>query len=439
MKDTIFAPASGSGRAGIAVYRLSGPATASVIGGLTGAPMPPARRAVLRHIRAADGELIDQGLVLWFPGPASFTGEDVAELHLHGSRAVSTALTDCLVNFGLRPAEAGEFSRRAFEAGKMDLTQAEAIADLVAADTAAQRRQALRQLDGALGALYEGWRQRLLRAQAHLEAVIDFADEDLPDGAEIEARQTMEQVQWEITAHLADGHRGEKLRTGVRVALLGAPNAGKSSLFNCLLGRDAAIVSDGPGTTRDVIEIPLELAGLPALLVDTAGLRDSSEPVEKEGVRRARVQADTADIRVLVLDGARWPAEDAAGLVASPNLVLLNKVDLITGEPPDQFGGIPLLAISALTGQGLPRVRQALAALVAENCAPAAAPSLTRARHRVALQEAEQGLRRAQQETLLELVAEDVRGAVRAVGCITGRVDVEAMLDVVFREFCIGK
>jgi tRNA modification GTPase len=439
MKDTIFAPASGSGRAGITIYRLSGPATASVIGELSGAPTPPARRAVLRHLRAADGDLIDQGLVLWFPGPASFTGEDVAELHLHGGRAVAVALTECLMGFGLRPAEAGEFSRRAFEAGKMDLTQAEAIADLVAADTAAQRRQALRQMDGALGALYEDWRQRLLRAQAHLEAAIDFADEDLPDGIESEARRSLVLVQREIAAHLADGHRGENLREGVRVVLLGPANAGKSTIFNCLAGRDAAIVSESPGTTRDVIEIQLELGGLPALLVDTAGLRDSDEPVEKEGVRRARVQAEIADIRVLVLDGADWPAEQAADRVASPNLVLLNKVDLIAGQTPDRFRGAPLLAISALTGQGVPCLRQALTALVAENCAPGAAPALTRGRHRIALQEAEQGLRRAQQETLLELVAEDVRGAVRAVGCITGRVDVEAMLDVVFREFCIGK
>ncbi|HEV8680555.1 MAG TPA: tRNA uridine-5-carboxymethylaminomethyl(34) synthesis GTPase MnmE, partial [Stellaceae bacterium] len=284
--DTVYAPATAPGRAAIAIVRMSGPEAGPALDALIG-KRPPPRMA--RHVRVRDpksGEALDDGLALWFPGPGSVTGEDVAELHLHGSRAVLAAVMAGLHGEGLRLAEPGEFTRRAFLNGKLDLVQAEAVADIAAAETEAQRRQALRQLDGHLGGLYRGWSDRLLRLLAHLEAAIDFPDEDLPP--EIEARVAGESVTLagEIAAHLADGHRGERLRDGIAVAILGPPNAGKSSLLNQLARREAAITSPIAGTTRDVIEVAIDLAGYPVVLADTAGLRDSADQVEQEGLRR---------------------------------------------------------------------------------------------------------------------------------------------------------
>ena len=441
MTSTIFALASGGGRAALSVYRLSGPEAGRALEALTGQALPPPRLAALRILRDPAGQQIDKGLVLWFPGPASFTGEDVVELHLHGGRAVAQAITAALLRLGLRPAEPGDFTRRAFEAGKMDLTQAEAIADLVDADTNAQRRQALAQLEGRLGRLYEEWRSELLRAQAHLEAAIDFAEEDLPADLISSSKAALADLADRIKAHLADGGRGERLRDGLRVVLLGAPNAGKSSLLNQLAGREAAIVSSTAGTTRDVIEVSLDLGGYPLLLADTAGLRDGVEEIEREGVRRALERAGAADIKILVLDGATWPTLDAESMVLldARCLVLLNKADLIAGPVPDRLLTYPLIAVSALTGQGIDTLLDRLTEAAEERMAGDGAPALTRARHRAALSDAELALRRAQQQTLSELVAEDVRVAARAIGRITGRVDVEAMLDIIFREFCIGK
>lgn len=441
MISTIFALASGGGRAALSVYRLSGPKAGEALQSLTGQDLPKARLASLRILRDAQGQEIDKGLVLWFPGPASFTGEDVVELHLHGGRAVAQAVTAALLALGLRPAEPGDFTRRAFEAGKMDLTQAEAIADLVDADTNAQRRQALAQLEGRLGRLYEDWRWELLRAQAHLEAAIDFAEEDLPADLIVSSKAALADLADRIKAHLADGGRGERVRDGLRVVLLGAPNAGKSSLLNQLAGRDAAIVSSTAGTTRDVIEVSLDLGGYPLLLADTAGLRDGTEEIEREGVRRARERAEAADIKIVVLDGASWPHLDAESMVLLDvrSLVLLNKADLIDGPVPDRLLNHPLIAVSALTGLGLDSLLAKLTIAAEERMAGDGTPALTRARHRAALTDAEAALRRAQQQTLPELVAEDVRVAARAIGRITGRVDVEAMLDIIFREFCIGK
>jgi tRNA modification GTPase len=441
MNPTIFALASGGGRAALSVYRLSGPEAGSALRALIGQDLPAPRLAVLRTLRDLAGQPIDQGLVLWFPGPASFTGEDVAELHLHGGRAVSQAVTGTLLDLGLRPAEPGDFTRRAFEAGKLDLTQAEAIADLVDADTAAQRRQALAQLDGALGQLYECWRLDLLRAQAHLEAAIDFAEEDLPLDLIPASKATLARLANHIETHLADDGRGERLRDGLRAVLLGAPNAGKSSLLNLLAGRDAAIVSATAGTTRDVIEVALDLAGYPILLADTAGLREGEEEIEREGVRRARERAAAADIKLLVLDGEIWPQLDEETMLQLDErcLLLLNKADLISGPIPDMILDQPVITLSAKTGQGVDRLLDKLAAAAEQRMAGSSAPALTRARHRSALIDAEAALRRAQQQTLPELVAEDVRVAARAIGRITGRVDVEAMLDIIFREFCIGK
>jgi tRNA modification GTPase len=382
------------------------------------------------------GETIDDALALWFPAPRSVTGEDVAELHLHGSRAVIAASMALLGRLGLRLAEPGEFTRRAFLNGKLDLTQAEAVADLAAAETEAQRRQALRQLKGGLGLLYRGWSERLLRLLAHLEAAIDFPDEDLPP--EIEARVAAESAGLlaEIDAHLADNRRGERLRDGIAVAIVGPPNAGKSSLLNQLARREAAITSPIAGTTRDIIEVAMDLVGYPVVLADTAGLRDSADVIEQEGLRRALVRAEAAELRLFVFDAGQ--PEDAEGVAAWPGLdtiLVANKIDLArSGErlPPGA------LAISALTGKGLPNLIETVTARIAERY-DIAAPLLTRARHREALETAAAALRRSLAAGLPELRAEDLRLAWRSLGRITGRVDVEDLLDVIFADFCLGK
>jgi tRNA modification GTPase len=437
---TIFAPASAIGRAGVTVFRVSGPRAGEVARLLCGLNSVEPRRAVLGILRhPVTGEMLDRALIVFFPAPHSFTGEDVIELHTHGGRAVALAVTQALsILPGLRLAEPGEFTRRAFENGKMDLTEAEAIADLVHAETEAQRKQALRQMEGALGDLYEAWTQQMLRCLAHLEAAIDFADEDLP--ADLAARQQTELAALHdaITRHLNDGHRGEMLREGVHIAILGAPNAGKSSLLNALARREAAIVSSTAGTTRDVIETHLDLGGYPVVLADTAGLRDSEDGIESEGVRRALARAEQADLKLLVYDGAHWPRRDPATekLQDENALILVNKVDLL---PLDKQTGADIF-VSAETGESMPALLEKLAAMVKARLQESAAPPLTRARHRAALEQCRDHLARALDPALtVELRAEDARLALRALGRITGRVDVEDILDVIFRDFCIGK
>ena len=392
-----------------------------------------------RHVRLRDpaaGETIDDALVLWFPAPHSAIGEDVAEFHVHGSRAVVSAMIAALRAMGLRLAEPGDFSRRAFLNDKLDLVQAEAIADLTAAETEAQRRQALRQLSGELGAVYRGWSDRLVRLLAHLEAAIDFPDEDLPPGLETEVAEEIGRLADEIAAHLADGRRGERLRDGIGIAIIGPPNAGKSSLLNQLAQREAAITSPVAGTTRDIIEVAIDLGGYPVVFADTAGLRDSADLIEQEGLRRAVARADAAELRLFVFDAAR--SQDAMGAEAWPGpdtLLVANKIDLVldrTTLPPEAIG------VSALTGAGIDTLVASLSARIAEEYA-GAAPLLTRARHREALEIAHEGLRRALAATLPELRAEDLRLAWRSLGRITGHVDVEDLLDVIFAEFCIGK
>jgi tRNA modification GTPase len=415
---------------------VSGPEAGTALGALAG-ELPAPRRA--RHARLRDpdgGEDIDDAIVLWLPAPASVTGEDVAEFQVHGSRAVLTALISALSRMGLRLAEPGEFTRRAFFNGKLDLVQAEAIADLTGAETEAQRRQALRQLDGHLGALYRGWSARLLRLLAHLEAVIDFPDEDLPPEIEAEIEAETKTLAAEIGSHLADSHRGERLRDGIAIAILGPPNAGKSSLFNELVQREAAITSPIAGTTRDVIEVAIDLGGYPVMLADTAGLRASRDKIEQEGLRRALARAEAADLRLFVFDASR--AQDAAGAAAWPGrdtIRVANKIDLVadqTAVPHDAF------AVSALTGEGIDALVASLARRLAADY-DATAPLLTRARHREALEQARNGLRRSLEAPLAELRAEDLRLAWRSLGRITGQVDVEDLLDVIFADFCIGK
>jgi tRNA modification GTPase len=381
------------------------------------------------------GETIDRGLVLWFEAPASETGEDMAEFQIHGGPAVVASMLEALAPVpGCRLAQPGEFTRRAFENGKLDLSQAEGVADLIAAETAAQRRQALRQSEGAFARLVDDWSKRLIRSLAHLEAAIDFADEDLPPDLVAGARREAAAVAREIAAHLADSRRGEILRAGLSVALTGPPNSGKSSILNALAGRDAAIVSAVAGTTRDVIEVHLELGGYPVVLADTAGLRDSDDPVEAEGIRRARARAEAADLRIRVLDARERERANSAG--DDGTLVVWNKIDLVAR--PVEASRDSAIPVSALTGAGMDDLVSAIADRVGRMLG-GAPPVVTRARHREALAATLDALTRVQQDGEAALLAEDLRLALGLIGRISGRVGVEDLLDVIFRDFCIGK
>jgi tRNA modification GTPase len=399
-------------------------------------PLPKPRAAAFRTIRdPLTGEAIDRALVLWFMAPNSETGEDVAEFQVHGSRAVVAAMLAALGKLqGCRLAEPGEFARRGFENGKIDLAEVEGLADLVEAETEAQRRQALAQSSGKLSELYEGWRSRLIEIAALTEAAIDFSDEgDVSASSLAEARKRAEGLAAEITAHLDDGHRGEIVRDGYRVALLGAPNAGKSSLLNALARRDAAIVSAEAGTTRDVIEVRLDLAGLPVVVSDTAGIREAMSAVEQEGIRRSLAAAGDADLILwLSEDGDSNPPD---GISRETSLAIRSKADLA------QESTANVLAVSVVTGEGLDRLVGEIAKRASEAVGVGTGPVLTQARHRQSLEAA-----RAEIEAFLEggseaveLRAEDIRRAAHAIGRITGRVDVEDVLDQIFGRFCIGK
>jgi tRNA modification GTPase len=434
--DTIVALASGASPAAIAVVRVSGPKTRKVLEALCGGPPDP-RHASLRDIGPPHWSLLDRGLVLWFPAPASFTGEDMAELHVHGSRAVISELIEAVLSLDrTRLAEPGEFARRAFENGKLDLPQIEGLADLINAETRCQREQALLQAQGVASARYETWRRSLLRAQALVEAELDFADEgDVGVGTAVEAGRIVDGLLREIDEPLKG--RGERLRDGVRIVIAGAPNAGKSSLLNALAQRDVAIVSEEAGTTRDVIEVHLDLAGVPVILTDTAGLREAAGKVEAEGVRRALARAEQADVVLWLVDATAPVWKPPAALEGKASIVALNKIDLEL-EASQRRDAIP---ISVKTGQGLNRLIEALedqAALATES--GAGSPLMTRARHRVELECARDALRRFGDPSLSpELKAEELRIAARHLGRLTGRIDSEEVLGAIFSEFCIGK
>lgn len=447
---TIFALSSAKGRAGVAVIRLSGDNTAEAIKSLIRNELPGARKAVLCWIHNPQTqERLDRGLVLWFPAPHSFTGEDVAELQIHGGRAVIDAVLAALgATAGLRPAEPGEFARRAFDNGRLDLTEVEGLADLVNAETESQRRQALRQMDGALGVLYEDWRIELIECLALLEAGIDFADEDLPDDLTHGIYERISILAASVQDHLQDGWRGERLRDGFRIAILGAPNAGKSTLLNAMARREAAIVSEEAGTTRDVVEVHLDLNGFAVILADTAGIRGGGGAVEREGIRRALGRAEAADLKIILVDGRNWPDFDSniKALIDDKTLVVVNKIDLTKMAAsttrniwPQALG---LWYLSAQTGDGLTFFLRDLGQIIEEllGVKEREAPRMTRERHRQALTSALDHLKRYLQGSGdVEMKAEDVRLAARALGRITGRVDVEDVLDVIFSEFCIGK
>jgi tRNA modification GTPase len=436
--DTIVALASGHGPAAIAVVRVSGPATREVLEALTGGPPEP-RHASLRDIGPPHWSLLDRGLVLFFESPASFTGEDMAELHVHGSRAVIGDLIEAVLSLpGTRLAEPGEFARRAFENGKLDLRQIEGLADLVNAETRCQREQALLQAQGAASARYEAWRRSLLRAQALVEAELDFADEgDVGVATAVEASQIVGGLLGEIEEPLKGG--GERLRDGVRIVIAGAPNAGKSSLLNALAQRDVAIVSEEAGTTRDVIEVHLDLGGVPVIVADTAGLREAEGRVERAGIDRALKRVGEADIVLWLVDAAEpvWQPPDSLCTGSDGFMTVLNKIDLA----PELAGDRDVILISVKTGQGLDRLIAVLAeqaALATEQ--GAGSPLMTRARHRVELEGARDALRRFGDPSLSpELKAEELRIAARHLGRLTGRIDVEEVLGAIFAEFCIGK
>ena len=441
MCDTIYALSSGAGRAGLAVIRLSGPSGAEVVQKLTGRELPPPRCAERRTFRLSDGDsTLDEGLLLWFPGPRSFTGEDVAEFHVHGGPAVVAAMLAALsACVGTRVAEPGEFTKRAFLNGKLDLTAAEGVVDLIEAETEAQRRQAQRQAAGELGAVYEAWRRRLMTGLAHVEGAIDFPDEDLPETLLEDVKHDILGLKDEIIQHLDDSAIGERLRSGIEVAIVGPPNAGKSSLLNELAGRDAAIVSEVAGTTRDVVEVRMDLAGLPVTLSDTAGLRDASEDIEAEGIRRARERLVRADVRVIVFDAEDPPVEGWEAFVTRDTITVLNKIDRVDDAPQVPVGDLGQFEMSLRTGAGLGSFVEALTSVVQARFDGGAAPVITRVRHREAVAECLAALDRSLAAPLPELMAEDLRLALRTLGRITGQVDVEDLLDIVFRDFCIGK
>lgn len=445
MSDTIFAPATAPGRAAVAVVRVSGPVAGAAVAALAG-DLPPPRQASLRRLKTVEGVSIDQALVLWFPAPGSYTGEASAEFHVHGGPAVVGALVQALSDLGLRLAEPGEFTRRAFENGKLDLAQAEGVADLVEAETEAQRRQALAQLDGALGRAQAAWRNDLVEALSMFEAAVDFPDEEIPADVASRARPALARLIAELEAAREGVKRGEQVREGFRIALLGAPNAGKSTLLNGLAGRDAAIVTAIPGTTRDIIEVPLRLAGYKVILADTAGLRDTHDEIEAEGVRRARAWAASADLRLWVVDGSGARPVPPPEELEAGDLCVINKADL---PPGDQTARALLEAraleldlhrLSARETPDLAALEQILAGRVAEALEGAEPPTATRLRHAHLLGEALAHLSRALDlQDDLELAAEDVRLAGRALDRITGRIHPEDVLDRVFSSFCIGK
>jgi tRNA modification GTPase len=443
-KPTIFALSSGAGKAAVAVIRISGAAASRIVELMAG-PLPRKRTTVLRKLRhPATREVLDDALVFWSAAPKSETGEDMAELQVHGGRAIVRSVLEALSGIqGCRLAEPGEFTRRAFETGRLDLAEAEGLADLIDAETEAQRRQAMVQAGGANSKLYEGWRGKLLNAAALVEAAIDFSDESDVSSDAIElSRRVVEGLAEEVRRHLDDGHRGELVRDGFRVALLGPPNAGKSSLLNALARRDAAIVSEEAGTTRDVIEVRLDLGGLPVVISDTAGLRVAEGAVEQEGIRRALSAASEAD---LIL----WLTEIHDALPALPDelrdsaektLHVLSKADQLgEGRPP----ALPddLMAISAKTGQGVPELAERIAAIARERVGSSHEPVISTLRHRRLIEACSEALASflSGKADDTELRAEDLRRAAAALGRVTGRIDAEDILDQVFSRFCIGK
>ncbi len=432
--DTIYALSSGHLPSGVAIIRLSGPHAATALTSLLGR-LAPARQAILAPFRTQAGTLLDRGITLFFPAPASFTGEDCAELHLHGGRAVVAAMLNELGSMdGMRHAEAGEFTRRAFLSGKLDLVETEGLSDLIAAETEAQRRLALETASGSQSKLYESWRARLIHARAMIEAELDFCDEgDVPGSVSGAIWADMTALTAEIDKHVEGYHRAEIVQDGFQVVILGEPNAGKSSLLNALARRDVAIVSDEPGTTRDLIDVALDLGGVKVVVTDTAGIREDAGTVEQLGINRARARAASADLVLVMLPSDKTAPVDLAESLQVPILRLASKSDL--GVPSE----ISHLAVSAKTGAGIDELIQYLKAKAREATANGGEMLPVRLRHVDLLRQASKSITNASTEALLELQAEELRRAGDAVARISGRIDAEDLLDVIFSRFCIGK
>lgn len=440
-QDTICALASGTLPSALAVVRVSGPAVYAIGAQLLAEGLPPARRGTLAKFQDADGNLIDEGIVLFFPAPNSYTGEDTLELFLHGGPAVVEHALRALTDLeGVRLAEPGEFTRRAFEAGKLDLTQAEGVADLIEAETLGQKSQALRQLTGGLSDIYAGWRDELIALLALVEVMVDFPDEgDVSADADAPLRERLDTLIREVTAALGEGWVGERIRDGFRIAIIGAPNAGKSTLLNRLAGREAAIVTSRPGTTRDVIEIRRVLGGQVVWIADTAGLRETEDEIEAEGIRRAKMTADDADLCLLLVDGSDLPSAPPPLPWPEPKgMVVVNKADALTQMP-----GWASHIISAKDGSGMDRLEVDLEARIRSFAGSVEAPAITRARHREKLGRGLAALTSARAALASglghELVAEDLRLAIREMQSILGQIGVEDVLGAVFSRFCIGK
>ncbi|WP_085907718.1 tRNA uridine-5-carboxymethylaminomethyl(34) synthesis GTPase MnmE [Kiloniella majae] len=446
--ETIFALSTAPGQAGVAVIRISGSKAKVVLEEMSSSFPEPRVAALIKLFDPEDKAELDRCLALWFPGPGSFTGEDVVELHLHGGRAVVDGTIEALAKLpNFRPAEAGEFTRRAFDNDKLDLTEVEGLSDLIAAETEAQRKQAIRQMDGELSKLVEGWRDRLVRMLAYLEAEIDFPDEELEEGILTQVKHNIEQLKSDIKHHLDDSHRGERLRNGIKIAIVGPPNAGKSSLLNALARREVAIVSDVAGTTRDIIEVHLDLSGYPVIVSDTAGLREieenTTDGIELEGIRRAKLHAESADLCLAVfdiVDRDNFDQETLKLLDKTSSFVVINKCDKTEENSSIPVSDFDVTKISTRSGEGIDSLLEKLNTWVISNMGQSGSSSgITRQRHRSALIECLDSLGRSLETDLPELCAEDLRLATRSLGRITGKVDVEELLDVIFRDFCIGK
>lgn len=431
--DTIYALATSPGKAGVAIIRISGPAAPAGLSSL-GCELPEPRMATRATLKA-ENKILDEALCLYFKGPHSFTGEDVIELHTHGSHAVVRAVLEALSkNSALRVAEAGEFSKRAFLNGKLDLAQAEGLADLIDAETTAQHTQAMRQFAGQNSKLFEELRGAVLHPLALLEAYIDFPEEEIPESVLTDVTERITALKAGLQQLLSDNHVGEKIRDGIEVVILGAPNAGKSSLLNALAKRDVAIVSDIAGTTRDMIEVHLDINGYAVTLIDTAGLRETDNTIEKEGVSRAKKRAETAALKLLLIDSVTnsESQNEMLALADENTLVIYTKNDL--RKAPKNA-----LSISTTTSDGIEALIEALKARIINLMGVAPSPLITRTRHREALSRALDALNRFSIHAPLELQCEELRLAAHAVGKITGKIDVDDLLDVIFSSFCIGK
>lgn len=442
INQTIYALSTVYGKSGVAVIRISGEEAIKVIKNLTDINIDKIkpRHAYFSNVKDLDGNILDKSLIIYFKSPNSFTGEDIVELHIHGSKAVTSSVLECLSKInGLRLAEPGEFSKRAFYNNKMDLTEAEGLADLIDAETSEQQKYAIRQMEGSLKNLYEGWRNTLLSVMAHIEAYIDFPDEDLPSDIIDNIQNTVFKIKEDISKHLSDGNIGERLRDGFRVVILGEPNAGKSSLLNSIAKREAVIVSDIAGTTRDAIDIHIDINGYPVIFTDTAGLRNTDEQIEQKGIEIAYKKAEDADIVVCLFDSLKNIPQEFENVKENKKIYVANKIDKLSDEQKIGISNKGYLLISAKHNKGIDALLQTISSKIKDRFTSSSGVLITRQRYREALYNTINYLSEFSFDKEIELSAEDIRLACREIGKITGRIEVDEILDKIFGSFCIGK